>query len=97
VATQDKDLDTGAYEKVQIFSKMSLPDVAKIGIIGGGELNGRLAAMGLIDEVILDIEPVVLGQGKKLFGSRDCNLRLKLLSSKRVGKGTVQNHYEVIY
>ncbi len=96
VATDNADLDTGKLEKLAIESATDLPKVDKLGIIGGGELNGRLASLDIIDELILDIEPVDLHEGIRLFGSYDIPLKLELLRSDLVGKATVQRHYKVI-
>jgi dihydrofolate reductase len=73
-----------------------MPKAAKVGIIGGGELNGSLALLGVIDEMILDIEPTILGEGTRLFGSYDIPLKLKLLDSKLIGDSTTQRHYEIV-
>lgn len=95
VATSNRALNTGDCQKIVIKSRTDLPNVEKLGIIGGGELNGSLAKLGLIDEIILDIEPVILGGGKRLFGSHEIDLELTLRSSKPLGGATVQNHYMV--
>lgn len=96
VVTNDQTADTGDYEKLAIYSPSDLPQAEKIGIIGGGELNGSLAKLGVIDEIILDVEPITLGQGKRLFGGHNVNLKLKLLTTRRIGQSTIQNHYEVL-
>lgn len=96
VVTHDTNLDTGDHEKLSIQRVADMPQAERIGVVGGGELNGSLAKLGVIDEVFLDVEPVVLGQGKQLFGSHDVTLELKLLATKRIGESTVQNHYEVM-
>ena len=96
VVTHNSSIDTGDFEKLSIKSANDMPKANRIGVIGGGELNGSLAALGVIDEIILDVEPVTLGQGKQLFGSRNPKLKLKLLSSKQLGYSTLQNHYEVL-
>ncbi len=96
VATDNTDLDTGKLEKLAIETAKDLPKVDKLGIIGGGELNGRLATLGVIDELILDIEPVDLHEGIRLFGSYDVPLKLELLKSDLIGETTVQRHYKVI-
>lgn len=96
VATSDPNLDTGNFEKLSIQSPDEIPKANKVGVIGGGQLNGSLATMGIIDEIILDVEPVTLGQGIRLFGSHNVNLTLKLLATKQIGESTVQNRYEVV-
>lgn len=96
VVTNDQTADTGDYEKLTTNSPGGLPQAEKVGIVGGGELNGSLAELGVIDEIILDVEPIILGQGKRLFGSHNINLKLKLLATKQIGQSTIQNHYEVL-
>ncbi len=96
VVTHGSSIDTGDFEKIAIQSTDDMPQVSRVSLIGRRELNGSLAALGVIDEIILDVEPVTLGQGKLLFGSHSPNLNLKLLASKQIGDSTLQNHYEVL-
>jgi dihydrofolate reductase len=47
-------------------------------IMGSGKLIRSLHAAGLIDEYILQIHPIVLGSGTKLFGDGErVNLKLE--------------------
>lgn len=96
VATDNESLKTDKLEKLAIESAEDLPQVDRLGIIGGGELNGRLAMLGVIDEIILDIEPIDLHEGVKLFGTYDIPLKLELLESNLIGEATVQRHYKVV-
>lgn len=96
VVTNNTQFDSGSYEKISIRSANTVPDGTIIGVIGGAELNGSLASMQLIDEVVLDVEPVVLGGGKRLFGNHSVSFALQLLASRPIGSNTVQNHYRVV-
>jgi len=96
VATGNSDLNTGDMEKVSIETAADMPRVRRLAIIGGGELNGRLATLGVIDEMILDIEPISLYEGIRLFGDYDVPLKLQLKGSRKIGKGTIQRHYVVM-
>lgn len=95
VVTDNTAFDTGQYEKLSIKAATDMPTAQKVGVIGGGDLNGRLAQLGVLDEIILDIEPITLGAGKRLFGNREAKLNLKLLSTRQIGGNTIQNHYKV--
>ncbi|HSW66248.1 MAG TPA: dihydrofolate reductase family protein [Bacillota bacterium] len=95
VVSSDPDYSAD-YPVVSIASSADVPAGAKIGVIGGGELNGCIARLGLIDEVILDIEPVILGAGLKLFGDKPVDLNLELTQTKRIGPSTLQLHYRVV-
>ncbi|MFB7825322.1 dihydrofolate reductase family protein [Streptomyces hydrogenans] len=39
--------------------------------VSAGEVGGQMLAAGLIDEVAMDVVPVVFGSGKRFFGSFD--------------------------
>jgi dihydrofolate reductase len=95
IVTNDDSTDTGSLRKLSIKTKADLPQVEKLGVIGGGELNGSLAKLDVIDEIVLDVEPITLGNGKRLFGSHDVQITLELIDSRKVGRSTIQNHYKV--
>ncbi|HEX4818175.1 MAG TPA: dihydrofolate reductase family protein [Nonomuraea sp.] len=40
-------------------------------IVNAGEVGGQILAAGLVDEVAMDVVPVVFGSGKRYFGSID--------------------------
>lgn len=60
---------------------------------GGAEIVYELQKNGLIDEYIISIIPVLLGDGIKLFKTGLPKTGLQLLSSKSFEKGLVQLHY----
>jgi dihydrofolate reductase len=39
--------------------------------VNAGEVGGQIVAAGLVDEVAMDVVPVVFGSGKRYFGSID--------------------------
>lgn len=96
VVTSDKALDTGNLWKIRIGRREDVPSARRLGIIGGGDLNGRLTKLGAIDEMVLDVESISLGKGLKLFCKHDVQLKLALLASKRIGVSTIQRHYKVV-
>ena len=60
-------------------------------VVGGGDLAGQFADLGLLDEVIVSIAPVVLGAGRPLLPRR---LDLRLAETARNG-AFVTARYEV--
>lgn len=95
VATNDNSFNINDLRTISVTNKNDLPKMQKLGIIGGGELNGSLARLDAIDEIILDVEPITLGSGKRLFGASNIHFDLELIESKRIGDSTIQNHYLV--
>ena len=45
--------------------------------VAAGDVGGQVLAAGLIDEVRMDVVPVVLGSGKRYFGSVDAQYLLE--------------------
>jgi dihydrofolate reductase len=39
--------------------------------VAAGDVGGQALALGLVDEVAMDVAPVVFGAGKRYFGSVD--------------------------
>lgn len=66
-------------------------------VCGGGILNSSFLNEGLIDEMYIDIEPLILGRGIPLFADGDVAPRLKLVSVKPLSnRQTIQLHYKVL-
>ena len=64
-------------------------------ICGGGRLNSSFMKERLIDEIYLDIEPVILGTGIKLFADAEFEKKLELLGVRKLSGNEVQLHYKV--
>ncbi len=65
-------------------------------LAGGGALNSSFIKEKLIDEIFIDIEPLVFGRGIKIFAESDFESELKLLGIKKLNDDTVQLHYKVL-
>lgn len=63
-----------------------------IWIVGGGKLLTRLMEANLLDEYWIQIAPVLLGSGKKLFPKGDYQQRLTFVDSTTMGE-MVELHY----
>jgi len=64
-------------------------------LVGGVALPSQLIALGLVDEFLFVVHPIIAGQGKRLMEgiSLQEKLRLKLVDSKTFKSGTVALHY----
>lgn len=67
---------------------------SKVWLVGGAQLVASLHQSGLIDDYILSIIPIILGDGIPLFTPPLAQCQLKLVSSQRYRGGVVQLHYE---
>lgn len=64
-------------------------------VVGGGDLAGQFCDAGLLDEMIVQVASVTLGQGKPLFPHRLTSPPLKLESVRQVGTGFAELRYTV--
>ncbi len=65
-------------------------------VAGGGTLNASFLAENLVDEIYLDIEPIIFGNGIPIFKGKDFERRLKLIGQKKITDNETQFHYQVI-
>jgi dihydrofolate reductase len=84
-------------ERVEIISEDAAVFVKKlkrrkgkgICVFGGGELAKSLFAENLIDEIVLNIHPVLLGAGVPLFHETNRQIDLELLDCKTYKRGNM--------
>jgi dihydrofolate reductase len=60
---------------------------------GGAEIVKILMEEGLIDEYIISVIPILLGDGKRLFKGGTPQMNVELIESKKFDTGLVQLHY----
>jgi dihydrofolate reductase len=81
-----------------IFTDKSPGDVLKmvkelgfeeVLLVGGGTTNASFLDAGLIGEIIVDVHPLVLGEGIKLFESKSQLTEFELVSTKSIDNGLV--------
>jgi dihydrofolate reductase len=65
-------------------------------VMGGGDLARTLFQAGVIDEVGLNIHPILLGAGVPLFPEIGRRLNLELLESRVLDGGCVLANYRVL-
>lgn len=61
-------------------------DGRNVWLVGGGELVGAFADRGLLDEILLGVQPVLLGAGAPLLPRRLTSKRLRLESARQDGQ-----------
>ena len=65
-------------------------------VMGGGELAQSLLEAGVIDEVGLNVHPILLGSGVPLFRDAGRRIRLQLAESRVIDGGCVLSTYRVL-
>ena len=64
-----------------------------IWLVGGGQINTVMLNAGLIDEMIVSIHPIILGEGLPLFAGQPKETTFKVTAQKTFESGLVQITY----
>lgn len=64
-------------------------------VFGGGELASNLFNADLIDEVVLNVHPVILGSGIPLFPKIESQVNLELFDEKRLKNSCIVLSYRI--
>lgn len=83
-------LDGDVANKVAKLKKELAKDLV---IMGSGEFVRSLMASNVIDEYVLLIHPLILGEGRRLFAEGVPATTLKLVGTKKTDKGVVAATY----
>src|SRR5438552_4807796 len=91
----DKNVEVISGDAVEFVKKLKRKQGKGIVVFGGGELAKSLFEADLIDEVALNIHPVLLGSGIPLFHEMKKQIDLELLDSKILKGGYLVVTYRV--
>ena len=67
-----------------------------LAIFGSANLSASLMQLGLIDEIRVIVNPLVLGQGTPLFQNVTDRIKLKLIKNRTFNNGNVLLCYQVV-
>ena len=66
-------------------------------IVGGGRQTGlAFINEGLIDDVLLDIQPILFGNGTPLLGELEKCIQLELVNIEKLADGAFKVHYRIV-
>jgi len=91
----DKSIEVVSEDAATFVSKLKSNDGKGICVIGGGMLAKSLFEANLIDEIGVNIHPVLLSSGIPLFYEMTKQINLKLIDCKPLRNGCVVLRYEV--
>jgi len=103
VLTRDRSLQdnidvnfVSAEKSIELVAQLKKEEGGDNWLVGGGQANTLFANNSLIDEIIIHVIPIVIGDGIPLFGDRLNKKMLTLLSSKSYQSGVVELIYGVL-
>lgn len=77
----------------ELITRLKSENGSNIFCDGGAEIVNALLKENLIDELILSVIPILLGNGTRLFQNQYPEQLLELVSTKTFDTGLVQLHY----
>ena len=84
---------TSPKEAIDLLASQGLQAVA---VVGGSQLNAAFLEAGLVDEIIVDIEPAIIGHGVPLLAQTELQVKTSLVSVDRVNDGELLVRYKII-
>jgi dihydrofolate reductase len=90
----------GGYEVInsdpaEFIRKLKTEEGKDIMVMGGGEIGSLLIDGGVVDEIGLNIQPVLLGSGIPVFRRMSRQVDLELVESRPISGGCVIANYRV--
>jgi len=79
-------------EALDILDKKGFKEVV---LTGGSKINSSFAKLGLIDEMLINLEGVIVGKGIPLFDPAEFELPLELIESNKITANIIQLRYKV--
>ena len=80
------------HEAVEIAQRQGCKEVL---LVGGGTTNGLFLKENLINEIILSVHPLILGDGIKLFEGVEKFLSLSFIGQKKLGEDLIHLYYKI--
>lgn len=84
-------------DAVTFIKGLKQTEEGKLWLCGGGQLAGSLLEHKLIDQLVLKVNPVLIGKGKRLFDKVENQWKLKLVDIKQYSTGVFKPTYTIIY
>jgi dihydrofolate reductase len=79
----------------QLVNARLRPLFRSIWVVGGGTIAGDCLRLGLADEIVYSVLPIVIGDGIRFFETLRTDVPLHLVELKAYRNGTVELRYEV--
>jgi len=84
-------------DEIEFIKNLKMEAGKDIWLCGGGALAGTLLEHELIDELLIKLNPLVLGSGILLFGKSKKKVGLTFLNSKTYDSGVSLLHFKINY
>lgn len=93
----DPSVELVTSEAVEFVRALKRRPGKEICLMGGGEFAQSLLAAGLVDEIRLNIHPILLGSGIPTFSDPGQRVKLTLIDSRQIEGGCILASYKVVH
>lgn len=87
--------NTTVAHNLKEIKKLKQQEGKNIVAWGGAIFAGNLMDAGLVDEIRLGVNPVILGEGKSLFNNFHHRRKLRLIQATEFKSGLILSRYNV--
>ncbi len=77
----------------QVMAQLAAENLHRV-YVDGGQLIQSFLRAGLVQDMIISTMPVLIGEGRRLFGDLGRDMDWSLVSSQSFPSGLVQSHYK---
>lgn len=78
----------------QFTAELKAREGGTVWLFGGGKLATALSDAGLVDEYVIVVQPMLLGDGIALWGSPHSRTELELVAARQWAGGLAELHYK---
>ena len=82
-------------EPTEVLAEVANRGLRRLWLVGGSQLAASFLATGRIDECIISVIPILLGNGIPLFADEHGHERLRLVGFRQYPAGVVNLHYRM--
>jgi dihydrofolate reductase len=92
---QVEGMETTNLPPEQLLKDLEKRGFKEIAICGGTTIYTMFIKTGLVNKIYLTIEPILFGDGMKIF-KEDIDVKLKLINCEKTENGTLLLEYDVV-
>jgi dihydrofolate reductase len=93
----EKNVELVTEDTKKFVDNLRQADGKNIWLVGGSQLTYDFMNNNLVDELIVSIHPIVLGEGIPLFANQTTTQSLNLTKCQTYSSGLVQLSYDVVH
>ena len=87
-------IEMSSMEPATLFDELGRRGWQRV-CVDGSHLFKSFLSLGLIEDLVVNTRPVLIGQGVRLFGTIHDDIELEVVRASRFDSGLIQTHYRL--